>query len=80
MTFVAHVIFMQHVTFEHIGYGFKTAMRMGWKAGNIIISTAASEFVEHQEGVKARMLVLTQAALYANTSTIAGVAALQNLL
>jgi hypothetical protein len=49
---MALVVLMAHPAFDHIGHGFKTAVRMRGEARQIIAGIIGMEFVQHQERVK----------------------------
>ena len=51
---------MAHAARNHVGDGFKAAMRMVWKAGNVIVGVIAAEGIEHQKGVQPLLQVLRQ--------------------
>ena len=57
---IPQVVLMQHVAFNHIGDGFKAPVRMGRKAGNIVLGLVRTEFIQHQEWIHAHGLALTQ--------------------
>ena len=57
---IPQVILMQHVPFNHIGDGFKAPMRVGRKAGNVILWLVRAELIQHQEWVHSNGLALAQ--------------------
>ncbi len=50
---VAHVVFVAHASFEHVGDGLEAAVRVRREAGDVVVRIVGAEFVEHQEGVEA---------------------------
>ena len=50
--FVPGAVAVAHATGEHVGHGLEAAMRMVWKAGDVVVRIVAAECVEHQEGVE----------------------------
>ncbi len=49
---VAHVVFVAHAAFKHVGHGLETAMRVRWETGDVVVRFVRAEFVEHQEGIE----------------------------
>src|SRR5690606_5751350 len=80
MTFIAQMILVQHMAVEHIGDGFKAPVRVRRKTGYIVVRIVRIEFIQHQEGIESRMGILSQAAVYAHASAIAGGASGYELL
>ena len=52
----AEIIFMPHVTVDHIGHRFEPSVWMGRKPGNVITRIVGTEFIQHQERVETRAL------------------------
>ena len=69
---IAEMVFMQHVTIEHIGHGFKAAVRMTGKTGDVIVGVFRAELVEHQKGIEPRLRRLADAPAQFDAGAIRG--------
>lgn len=61
---------MEHMPLNHVGHRLEPAMRVGRKAGNVVLGLVGTEFVQHQERVQANILVLADGAPDAYTGTV----------
>ena len=43
---ITQMVFMTHTTVDHVGNGFKTAMRMRWKTTHVIRRFIAFNFIQ----------------------------------
>ena len=80
MAFIAHVVLMQHMSFQHVGYGLKAAMRMRRETRDVIIGIKTAKFIQHQEWIESHMLTLAQTAQQLDACTVRGVDAVDNLI
>jgi hypothetical protein len=46
ITAITQMVLMQHVSFQHVGDGFKTAVRVLGKASQIIVGIGGGEFIQ----------------------------------
>src|SRR5690606_9937817 len=69
---ITHVVFVKHVTCQHIGHCFKTTMWMSGKTSNVILGVVRAEFIQHEKGIKSCSRGLPQAAFDLYPGAIAG--------
>ena len=53
--FVAGTVAVTHAAGDHVGDGFKSAMRMIGETSDVIVWIIAAKGVEHQEGIEATL-------------------------
>lgn len=49
---IAHMVFMTHTAFKHVGHRFEAPVRVRWKAGDVVIRLVRSELVQHQKRIE----------------------------
>ena len=69
--FIPQMVTVAHAPIQHIGNGFKTAVRVGREAGNVIIRIIREEIIQHQKGIDAVMRRASQTAQQTHTGAIA---------
>tara|TARA_R100000306_G_scaffold17571_1_gene21716 strand:- start:3029 stop:3373 length:345 start_codon:yes stop_codon:yes gene_type:complete len=67
---VSEMIFMQHVPLDHIGHGFEPPMGVRGEACDIVGGLGGTKLVQHQERVKANVLLLANGTLDAHAGTV----------
>ena len=72
MPTVAEVIFVQHVTGEHIRHGLKATMWMRRKTRDVFVWSIAAELIEHQKRIEPCKVRLPETAVERDTGTVGG--------
>jgi len=49
---IAVVVAVAHAPVEHVGHGFKPAVRVVGKAADVVVGVLGTKFVQHQKWVK----------------------------
>lgn len=72
ITFVTHMVLVQHMAIEHIGDGCKPPVRMVGKTCDIVRGIFGIKLIQQQYRVEPGLRGLTQAAFNSDTGAIAG--------
>ena len=61
---------MAHMAVEHIGDGFEAPMRMGRKAGDVVVRVVGIELIEHEERIHVQSALTAEAAAQLDAGAI----------
>jgi hypothetical protein len=66
---ISHTVCMFHTSFEHVGDGLNSAVRVGRKTGKVIFRPRCPEIIQHQERIELRNFVTAECPVQVNAGT-----------
>ena len=69
--FAAATVLVAHAARDHVGHGFKAAVRVVRKPGAVVLGVVARKVVEHQKGIEALLQIAGEHAREAHPCAVA---------